>query len=361
MKPAATLLSAGILLAIGLPHVCLAGTFLGFGQNNPDLVIHAGGTNQGGGVRLVQVCLNPAKLPTPDANPAFSDPEQAIRNVVAEFNRMQGTNGNVVSAASAGVTGGRSDFESVALHELGHCIGLDHSVLGPSEVGTSDFNNPQLYYMNTFAGPNTTFNTDDGVDNVRASRDDARGDDVNRNWFRVGVNDPFAALPVTVDQTTYSHDVTDLPGTHAFPEAATHFLPCSNGGSTSNLRGQSPTSAVMYPVLCTNNAVRQLSLDDVATLRIGEAGNNGTAGNSDDYTIQMNYKGKTTTGCDITIEFRTGVGFGICNVSASGAGNNFTITTGNAGFEITEDWYFNQTDTTGSGPGPNDIFANGFE
>lgn len=336
---------------------CLAGTFLDFGQDNPDLVTHAGGTNQGNGIRLVQVCLDPAKLPTPGPDPTLSDPEQAIRNAVAEFNRMQGSAGNVVNAAGNGVTGGRSDFESVAMHELGHCIGLDHNVLGPSEVG--GFGNPDIYFVSVFEGTNAVFDTDDGADNVKASRDDVRGDDVNRHWFRIGSNDPFAALPTIIDQTTYSPDPADLPGGHNFAEAATSFSPCA-GSNTAALRGQPPTSAVMHPVLCTNNTVRPLSFDDAATLRVGEAGNNGIAGDGDDYQIQLNYKGKTTSGCDITIEFRTGVGFGICNVSASGGGNNFTITTATAGFEVTEDWYFNQTDTTGGG-GPNDIFANGFE
>ncbi|HET6603229.1 MAG TPA: hypothetical protein VFG21_03295 [Xanthomonadaceae bacterium] len=363
------------------PVAASAGTFLDVGMENPSVITHPDNYNGTGGQRTVNVCLDPAALPAPDGTPENDDPEQAIRNAVAEFNRNLGVPGNVVDGVSVGVPFGRPDFESVAMHELGHCMGLDHNVLGPSEVfelggcdGDPETATPSCgsqaardmrYFTNSFNGIDEAMNLNAGVDTERGSRDDLRGDDVNRHWFRSNGNNPFEVPPATIDRGTYSNLLTALPAGHFFAEAATSFDPCGNPSSdTSTLRSQLPTSAVMFPVLCTNNVVRQTSWDDVTTLRLAQAGNDGDDGTADDYTIQLAYIGKTTTGCDITSQFTSGPGFAFCEVGVTlnSTENNVRITSGTAEFEIAVDWFFNQTDSTGAaGGGPDDIFDDGFE
>ena len=362
-----------------VPVAVSAGTFIDFNQGNPLLVTHPDNYAGTGGEYVVTVCLDPAALPDDVAGdqPTLEDPEQAIRNVVAEFNRLQGTAGNVVNAASAGVTGSRPDFESFALHEVGHCLGLDHTVIGPSEVfelGGCDENGAtpapscstsaarQLrYFANSFNGVNAAMNLNAGVDAERGSRDDIRGDDVNRNWFRIGVNNPFEVAPATVDRATHTTSLASLPIGHLFPEVATSFDPCGDPNSdTSTLRGQPATASVMFPVLCQNNVVRQTSWDDVTTLRIAQAGNNGSANNSDDYTVRLDYIGQASS-CDIVIQFASFSGFAFCQVSGGLVGDNARITGATARFESSVDWFFNQSDTTGEGGPIGRIFYDGFE
>lgn len=363
------------LCAACMAAPAMAGTFIDFSSPDAGAIMHPDSYNGVGGEYVVTVCLNPAKKPTPAVNPEDDDPEQALRNVVAEFNRLQGTSGNVVNAAAEGVPLGRPDFESVAVHELGHCIGLDHNTIGPSEVaelGGCDENGGtpapscssnearQLrYFANSYNGPNALMNVDDGADNARGSRDDIRGDDLNRNWFRIGSNDPFEVAGATVDRTT--HRIAGFPGGHLFAEVATSFNPCNNPVSdTSTLRGEPATSAVMFPVLCTNNVVRQTSWDDVTTLRIAQSGSDGIAGNADDYTVRMEYVGESSS-CDIVVEFESGPGFAFCGVQGFDGNPNQRITAATANFEISVDWFFNQEDSTGPGAPIGRIFYDGFE
>lgn len=352
-----------------------AGSFIDFSSPNTDAIMHPDSYTGTGGEYVVTICLNPSKKPTPALDPEDDDPEQALRNVAAEFNRLQGTSGNVVNGVVAGVPFGRADFESVAVHELGHCIGLDHNTIGPSEIAElgacdesgatpapscfSDEARQLRYFTNSYNGTNAVINVDDGADNARGSRDDARGDDLNRHWFRIGSNDPFEVAGATVDRST--HRVTGFPPGHNFAEVATSFNPCNNPvANTSGLRGEPPTSAAMFPVLCTNNVVRQTSWDDVTTLRIAQSGNDGIAGNADDYTVRMEYVGESSS-CDIVVEFESGPGFAFCGVSGFDGSPNQRITTATANFEIAVDWYFNQEDSTGPGAPVDRIFYDGFE
>ena len=353
-----------------------AGAFLRGNTGAADRITHAKGypavSNPVGANYVVTVCLDPVTTPV--------QAEQSVRNAVAEFNRLQGSGNNVVTGNS------QADFESMLMHELGHCMGLDHNTLGPSElatVGACDFDPmtapPDCFassqIFSTIALPDPTppivngdaYNTDDGIDNVRGSRDDVRSDDVNRHWFRVGVNDPFAALPATVDQATYSISPASLPVGHLFAEVASSHSPCSPGAAanTSALRGQGTTGAVMMPVLCINNFVRDLSRDDEATLRIARSGYNGTAGNTDDYTWTMQYAGRTTA-CDIPISLVPDdqTGFAQCSVGLAIPGNgsgDAVITSGNIIARASIAWFYNQTDTTGSPGAGTCIFRSGFE
>lgn len=354
MNRASTLAPAALTLAL-LPAIAGAGAFI-IDPNRPtDSVMHVrgypSGTPSNVGNLVVTVCLNPT---------ATNQAEQPIENAVAEFNRLQGVGGNVTPGPGA------TDFESVMLHELGHCMGLDHNTLGPSEVGTSDFGNPQLYYTKARPGAGG-FNTLAGVDGVRASRDDIRGDDHNLHWFRDGVNNPFADLPAVVDQSTYTVNLLELPIGHTYAEAATSHAPCNPQGGVANtaaLPGRVPlTESVMFPVLCTANAVRKLTKDDVAQFRIARAGYNGLAGTSDDYTWTMQYVGRTTN-CHIPISLvpDNQTGFAQCNIGYSLPGNganDTVITSASLIARASVNWHFNQTDTTAGNT--QRIFQNGFE
>jgi hypothetical protein len=329
-----------------------AGTFLDLIPNQ-NRVVHAGGYTGGGGELAVSVCLDPGALPP------SGDPEQAIRNAVATFNALTPTPGNVVSRSDGA---GGSDFESVLLHEVGHCVGLDHSALGPSETGS--FDDPLTYFANAFRGGNGAFDGTAGADGVRGSRDDQRGDDVNRNWFRKNVNNPFETPPAVVDRSSYSVALSDLPVGHSFVENSSAFGPCP-GPSTSQLRGLSPTQNVMFPVICSSNHLRRLAPDDVAVLRIAKAGQDGVQGSADDYTLKLNYIGKTAD-CQIKIQFTNDAGFAVCAVEGTTLGSDVRITSGTVKFLRTGNWYYNPNDTTGGGGGApacsgTCVFRNGFE
>jgi hypothetical protein len=347
--PALTMVATSALIATSAS----AGTFLDFNflQNR---VVHGGGYAGTGGEVSVSVCLDP------DALPVSGNPDQAIRNAVAAFNALAPTTGNVVSRSDGA---GGSDFESVLLHEVGHCIGMDHSALGPSEVG--GFDSPNIYYANAFPGPNAGFDTNAGADGVRGSRDDVRGDDINRNWFRKNSNNPFETPPATVDRGTYSTSLSDLPVGHTFVENATSFVPCS-GPNTSSLRGMSATQNTMFPVICSNNHLRRLAPDDVALLRIARAGLNGTQGNADDYTLKLTYIGQATS-CNIKIQFTSDAGFARCQTQAQTiGGSDLRVIGATAQFLRTANWYYNPNDTTGGGGGTpacsgDCIFRNGFQ
>lgn len=340
-----------------------AGSFL---FSNPDAtrVAHAGNYSGVGGVRNVSVCLDPA---FPPSGQPLSIAEQSVRNAVAEFNRQVGTAGNVESAALGGVTpAGRPDFESVLIHELGHCQGLDHTVLGPGELGCSTgsggtcASNPAFFAV--ISNPNNGgYNVVPGANGDPAARETARGDDINRHWFRSGVNNPFEVPPAVVDRGSHTVSTLALPPGHLFAEAATAFTTCAQSGSTdtSSLRGQPATQAVIFPIICTANVLRKLSWDEITTFRIARAGNDGVQNTADDYSVQLAYAGQTNV-CDIRIRFSDAGGFANCAVGATGSGSNVRITSAVANFQPTG-WFFNQMDTTGAGPTVPSIFKNGFE
>lgn len=351
---------AALIVATFLASSVQAGVFL---NDSAGKVTHAGGYTGTGGERVVNVCLDPGAMP---AN--GGDPAQATRNAIAEFNRFQAQLGNVTSAAGAGVPFNQVDYQSILMHELGHCTGLDHNVLGPAEVGCSlgsmgtCNNSPTLFYTNTF--PNIGL-TNPGADGARATGDDVRTV-ANRHWYRAGVNNPFLE-PATADRTTHGQSGS-LPAGDLFAEAATSYSPCSAGSATSNTsaaNGQPATSDVMFPVLCINNVVRDLAPNDRTSFRIARAGLDGVAGNADDYTVRLNYLGTTQTGCDLQIRFPAGNGGFFCSTSLlvlgngdeSTGDNNPNAPAGVISLQRETTWFFNQTDTTAAAC----IFRSGFE
>ncbi len=336
-----------------------AGVFL---NQTAGKVTHAGNYTGTGGERVINVCFDSGAVPL------SGNPTQATENVVAEFNRFQALLGNVANAAASGVPLGEVDYETFLMHEMGHCLGLDHNVLGPSEVGCSVggtcLNSPTLFFTNSTVGANVTHEAFAGADGARATGDDARGDDVNRHWYRAGVNNPFAD-PIIADRTTYVQS-GGLPDTDNFAQAATSFGPCTQGTASSNTstpNGQPATMDVLFPIICTSNVVRDLSPEDRNTFRVARAGVDGMAGNADDYTVRLNFQGNTQAGCDIRIRFPSGGGYS-CSVNLSELGNgDSTIAddtldadtiAGTINMQRETSWFFNQFN-------PSRIFCNGLE
>lgn len=357
------MLASAVALAFVAP--AHAGKFL---TETNGRVTHPFGYTGTGGDRIIDVCLDPTAMPI------AGDPTQATENVLAEFNRLQGSIGNVVNAAGAGVPGGSLDYESFLMHELGHCMGLDHHVMGPSEVsctvGSTCVNNPHLFFSNTDRGGNNVYDADDGADNARGTSDDARGDDTNMVYFRIGSNNPFVDAPIA-DRTTYTQSPT-YPGADTAPEMVSNFSPCVQGTATSNTglaNGQPATTDIMVPILCTANVVRDLSPNDRTMFRIARAGRDGTVGTSDDYTTTLNFLGTDQTGCDIQVRFVAGSGF-FCSVGLTTlSGGDTSIVDHNdpdpfpgvVTLDRSVTWFFNQNDTTGAAGMMDGVFCNAFE
>lgn len=341
--------SLGVLLAV--PLCTRAGSFVFSDVHGVGVITHPANTTfqPGNATPAITVCVDPS------AQPLSGNPEQSIRNAIATFNRLQPMQANVRNAADAGVPPARPDFETVFLHELGHCLGLDHTVLGPSadeanctlgSAGTCK-DSPSVYATIATRGDGV-FNVAAGADGMRASRDDIRGNDVNRHWYERGVNDPFRLPPGIVDRNTYAVTTSHLPLGHTFVEAATSHAPCSNPTSnTAGLPGRVPlTQNAMFPVVCTSNVLRELAPDDVGTLRIARSGRDGTQGSADDYAPVISYIG-VTSNCDVRLRF-SGGGIGVCEVTGNQSDmNTFVIGSGviTVGQTNIVNWHFNQTDT----------------
>ena len=98
----------------------------------------------------------------------------------------------------------------------------------------------------------------------------------------------------TVDASTYSRDLADLPVGDLFAANADRDVTAALGFPD--------TEAVMQQGQFIDEDQRALNHDDVATLRLGMAGLDETAGTADDYTLTLTYAGMTTA-CDIVLDF----------------------------------------------------------
>ena len=318
MKKICLILLCGLLCSASAQ----GGAFIFAGESNGvDVIAHPTGYTGSGGVAQVSLCVDPSS-----ANAA--DMEISVQNIATVINDLQAVTPNLLSGGNNDIPSGAVDFESVALHEVGHCIGLAHPNLG-SQNGVTNTNS-----TNTTDGANNNFNEDNGVDNIFGSADDVRGDDVNLHWFRTVDNNPFL-LGTTIDTTTYSRDLNDLPGGDLFPANADRTV-------GSSIFGFSNTEAVMQQGSVFDEDQRNLAADDVATLRLGMAGVDETEGTADDYTIQVTYAGLTTS-CDVVLRFNNAAtGFAVCSVGGSGiGGSHIRITSGTASFNTGFNWYFN--------------------
>lgn len=331
-------LSACVVSGILFGTAAHAGTFIfAESQSNPDLITHPTGYSGTGDTLTISVCIA-------TTSESKSDLEIPVRNAIRTWNAFQPTKTNVTRNDPA-LASSEFDAESVLLHEIGHCIGLAHTNLA-SESGESL---DDQGYAKTLVGDNEAYDLGIGGDEVRGSSDDDRGDDVNLNWFRTGVNDPFL-FESEIDLDTYSNDIGDLPGGHQWVEIASFDV--------SQLRGEGSGEGVMKQLTFNQETQRDIHPEDATTMRIGMSGLDEDQGTVDDYDFELVYGG-IADDCDITVEME-GSGFGVCNVGLqqflSPNDNHWRITAGTITLasEASINWYFNDT--------PNDaIFHDRFE
>lgn len=284
-----TLRYLSAVFAATLTAPALAGAYIGADAAEPSLILHPTGYNGSGGTLQVNVCISPSSAVTTNL-------EIPVQNVISEINNMTPSLGNLVSGGANDIPSNRVDAESALLHEVGHCIGLAH----PNLATESGVPNSQRDYTKTTLGGNGSYNLNNGADNVIGSADDLRGDDVNLHWFRLTNNNPFT-IDGVIDSTTYSRDLNLLPGSDNY---------AANGArAVASLLGLPPSEAVMQQGQSFDEAQRLLGHDDVATLMFGAAGLDEVAGTSDDYEIELVYRGITTANCNVLVTVDNNTGF----------------------------------------------------
>ncbi|MFK8028996.1 MAG: thrombospondin type 3 repeat-containing protein [Gammaproteobacteria bacterium] len=310
----------------------MAGAFIGAGESNPDIVLHPSGYVPGQQDLQVNICIDP----TSDVTNELVIP---VQNVIATFNALQATTGNLGLGNNNNIPSGQLDAESVVLHEVGHCIGLAHVNLATeSGVPSAD-----REYTKSTDGANNSFNLNDGADNIRGTSDDIRGDDVNLHYFKTVDNNPFTLAGV-IDSSTYSRNLVNLPsGTYA-----------ANGSrALAPLLGVSDTEAIMQQGQFVDEAQRSLTADGVATLSYGKAGVDEIAGTSDDYSLTLVYQGITTSNCDVNIVVDNNTGFAQCGVGfQTVSGDHFRISGATVRLNENTNWFYNQVPVGGINMAP---------
>ncbi len=330
--PAKTKLSAIVaaLVTVGVQPVMVSNVnsaaYVFAGEvNGEDIITHPAGYTGAGGNVVVNVCVVPGT-----ANATAM--EVSVQNSINVWNALASTTPNL---QSANVPAGQIDFESVLLHEVGHCIGEAHTNLG-AQTGVTGVNTD---FTNSTDGANNTFTFNDGADNVIGSGDDVRGDDANLHWFNMANNDPFLLQPIT-DSSTFSRDLSDLP---------TGDLFAANGARAVSLAlGYGQTEAVMNQGTNFGEAQRTLAADDVHGINLAKSGVDEVQGTGDDYNLTLNYLGiSNSNNCDINIQFDVTAGFAFCSVGGTfvgSGGDHVSITTANIFFDTDAvTWFFNQT------------------
>ncbi|MDT8450540.1 MAG: hypothetical protein RQ847_10270 [Wenzhouxiangellaceae bacterium] len=328
-------------LLLCVPAPVPAGGFL-FAENqeNPQLITHPSNYDGSGGIVEVSVCID-------ETSESVEEMESSVRNAVQRWNEREATSPNLFFGGDNDIPSGRVDFESVVLHELGHCVGLSH----PNASSESNLDGSEQNFTKALAGPNGALDLDSGADGIIGSADDRRGNDINLHWFEIGVNNPFL-VPATVDGSTMSVDQGELPPGDFFAANADRQVGADLGFFN--------TEAVMQQGTFGDEAQRTLGADDVATLRLGMSGFDRIEGTSDDYQPRLLFDGVAPAeSCDIMIKV-SGSGLGVCKVGGVFLGGNSdhiaisqgTIELGSAS-EI--NWFFNQTRLG------DEIFADDFE
>ncbi|SEM85795.1 hypothetical protein [Nitrosomonas marina] len=285
-----------------------------------DIITHPTGYTGIGGELIVTVGIAPL-------SPHADEMVIPVKNAIQTWNQLVPTTGNIKIDGNT-VPRRMFDFESVALHELGHCIGLGHPNLGTESGLTGE----EKDYTKAVSGDNDRFDLDRGMDGIIGSEDDLRGDDINLHWFNKENNNPFLLAEV-VDKTTYSVVLEDLPPGHRFVANGDRFV--------SLLLGYGNTESVMQQGILSGEARRSLVADDVATLRLGMSGLDRLAGTSDDYTLTLQYAGMTDD-ADIVLNFDNKTVFAACSITGVFINDkHVAIQKGQISFNTGYQWFFN--------------------
>lgn len=323
-----------LLVALATSSLCTAGSYILAGFNNGlNSITHPTGYAGAGANLTVGVCID-----NTSANAAAM--AIPVQNTIDVWNQLQPTTGNLVSDGANNIPPGAFDFESVALHEVGHCIGLGHVNLASESnlAGANRNYTKSTDGVNDGANTPADYNLNAGGDGIRGSADDLRGDDDNLHWFRMANNNPFTIAAI-IDSTTYSRNLGNLPAGDTY---------ATNGDrAVAAALGFPNTEAVMQQGTLPDEAQRSLDHDGVATILYGESGLNEVASDGDDYTIALNYIGivnPANPACDIVIDFDNAqTGFAVCQVQSVflGGTDHKSITQANIFFNNTVNWFFN--------------------
>jgi hypothetical protein len=285
----------GMLLALSLcPLPVSAGRFIFTGPGSEDVVTHPTGYTGSAATLSVSVCIDPTSVNA-------ADMEVPVQNAIDVWNGLVPTTGNI---DSANVPFFEFDFESAALHEIGHCLGLGHPNLG----ALMGLTNAETESTGSTSGPDATFDPGQGADLTHGSDDDVRNDDANLHYFRKSNNNPFTVDSV-FDSSSYSRSLADLP--------ASDLYAANCDRSVGVLLGFTDTECAMQQGILNGESKRTLGHDDVATLRYGMSGVDRSEGTGDDYTVTLTYAGLTSS-CDVVLGFDdTRTGFAVCSTSGT--------------------------------------------
>ena len=256
-----------IALAVGSALLttsgALAGVWVGSLEFEPFLIVHPiGYDGTTGGVIQIRVCAQePILIP-------------AISAAIQMWNDLSPTTGNCQGNCQLIEDPELSDppaqdMSSVVAHELGHCaFGLDHINWESDSSFTASQNAASIIA---------------GADSVRGSRDDLvsplPGTRV-LHWFRIIDNDPFEIDGLTIDRTSYSRRILDLPVGSSWQASA-------NKGVAEALGIGADSQSLMYSLLPPGIIYTGIVSDDANTVEYGMTGNDEIAGTSDDYTVAL--------------------------------------------------------------------------
>lgn len=272
-------------LALALPAASLAGSFyLAEEPGFADRIAHTPGYAGQGGEYAVEVCMEPG-------SPNLAETGPLLQRAITTWNALHASTGNFKAGDNSPVPSGTFDWETVLLHELGHCVhALAHANGTPG--------NPNARYVVSLPGADNTESLAPGADGTPGTEDDLRGDDLPYTWFPLASNNPFEVLSNPSPQTM-GIVRGQLPAGHLFPRAALR--------GTARRLGLPPTESVMASNFFPRESKRSLTADEVNTVRLALAGLDEMHGTADDYRVRLVYGGEKAD-CELMLRWRTAAG-----------------------------------------------------